>query len=107
MKRTIYRTLNKPDRRSNGTSLQAYMTCTYKHLEHTLGAPTCDQSPDHKVNREWHVELENTRGTGQVLTVYDYKNSFDPAKSPDQLVHWHLGGKQEVDVLELKRFILG
>lgn len=101
-----YTTFNKFSKKAIGTSLQSYMTCSYNHLVDRLGEPTCDDDTDYKTHVEWHVQCEHGGSKGTVLTVYDYKNPMHPANNPDQHTRWHVGGKNEIDALDLVQYIL-
>ena len=81
----------------NGTSLQGYIDATFEYLLKTFGEPEYG-SGDGKVQAEWELEIN-----GVVVTIYDYKEYETPM---EQVTRWHIGGKDEEAVEQLKNLML-
>ena len=74
-----------------GTSFHdSVIKCSVETLRKVLGEPTYDDNRgDDKVNYEWEMETS----TGEVFTVYDWKEyrSLDDT----DVIEWHIGGNSK------------
>lgn len=78
----------QPTRDNNGTSLQGYITISYKELVKAFGKPHWTDGD--KTTAEWCFKTVE----GVVFTIYDYKNCSTPRGE----YLWHIGGKGELVV---------
>ena len=80
--------MKKTNKSISGTSFHdSTVIATVDQLIHILGEPVDDSNTGQdKVNFEWEMELE----TGEVFTVYDYKE-YRMLRT-DEMVEWHIGG---------------
>jgi hypothetical protein len=86
----------------NGTSFHnVTITASPKLLKQLLGEPEYENNTgEDKVNMEWVLETED----GDVFTVYDWKEGR-PIKD-EELIEWHIGGKNKMDTITAKIEIL-
>lgn len=84
-----------------GTSFHnSTVIASVDQLTHVLGEPSCDSNTgEDKINFEWEMELES----GEVFTVYDYKEYR--MLSTDEQVEWHVGGFDKATTDEATRQI--
>lgn len=80
--------MKKTTKSISGTSFHdSTVIASVDQLTHVLGEPACDSNTgEDKVNFEWEMELES----GEVFTVYDYKEYRMIAR--DEMIEWHIGG---------------
>ena len=80
--------MKKTNKSISGTSFHdSTVIATVDQLIHILGEPVDDSNTGQdKVNFEWEMELE----TGEVFTVYDYKE-YRMLRT-DEMIEWHIGG---------------
>lgn len=71
----------------NGTSLQGYVTETFRTLAETFGSPESLGVED-KITVEWAIQFED----GTVATIYDWKRYELGAPGLDEVYEWHIGG---------------
>lgn len=75
-----------------GTSLEGYITITYKELVDELGEP--HETDGDKSTVEWAFKTAE----GVVFTIYDYKTYA----TPKGVYEWHIGGTGlATDVIKL------
>jgi len=89
---------------ANGTSLRGYIRASFAQLRELFGEPM-GSSGDGKVSTEWHFVGQQ----GQVITLYDYKETKEYDDSPGMPTveefrswpfHvWHVGAKHGADAL--------
>ena len=56
-------------------------------LKKMFGNPMYTDSPDGKVQFEWHLRTSN----GDLFTIYDWKEFLDIGENPDEYIEWHIG----------------
>ena len=80
--------MKKTNKSISGTSFHdSTVIATVDQLIDILGEPVDDSNTGQdKVNFEWEMELE----TGEVFTVYDYKE-YRMLRT-DEMIEWHIGG---------------
>ncbi len=90
-----FKTHNDKEIKTNGTSLAGKVSASFEQLLETFGTPL-GQSPDNKVDVEWHVEVE---GYGGPLTIYNWKNGIaylgSEGLNPTDINTWNIGAKKE------------
>lgn len=93
--------MKKTTKSISGTSFHdSTVIASVDQLTHVLGEPTCDSNTgEDKVNFEWEMELES----GEVFTVYDYKE-YRMLRTDEQ-VEWHIGGFDQATTDEAARQI--
>ena len=93
--------MKKTNKRVSGTSFHdSIVIASVDQLTHVLGEPACDSNTgEDKVNFEWEMELES----GEVFTVYDYKE-YRMLRADEQ-VEWHIGGFDKATTDEATRQI--
>jgi len=69
--------------------LQGYVNTTYDNLVSVLGKPN---TTGDKITAEWIIKF----GSGEVATIYDYKEKTTPKEE----YQWHIGGHSD-KVIEL------
>jgi len=84
--------MKKTTKSADGTSYHLHtVTASVKQLKSILGEPWFnDNDGKDKVNFEWVLEAE----TGDVFTVYDWKN-YRTIDENEQ-IKWHLGAHSEI-----------
>jgi hypothetical protein len=85
-------THNDKDIQIGGTCGRGSITCDYKTLVHTFGAPGTNFD-DFKSDAEWDIEFEN----GVIATIYNWKNGINYCGledgTPTELItDWNVGG---------------
>ncbi len=90
--------MKKTEQSPIGTSYHdSSIDATYPQLTKVLGKPRFKtNNGKDKVNFEWCLETE----TGEVFTVYDYKEYRRLKK--DEVINWHIGGNSAT-ITELAR----
>jgi hypothetical protein len=93
--------MKKTNKSISGTSFHdSTVIASVDQLTHVLGEPACDSNTgEDKVNFEWEMELES----GEVFTVYDYKEYRMIAR--DEMIEWHIGGFDKATTDEATRQI--
>jgi hypothetical protein len=78
-----------------GTSLSAYIFCTYAALVSLLGEPNSD-SDGHKIDAEWILDIN-----GKIVTIYNYKDgknyNGEDGLDVEDITQWHIGSKEDVE----------
>ena len=89
----------KPTTQSaNGTSFyKTTLAASLRLLTQILGKP---KKGFDKSQFEWTMETED----GDVFTVYDWNE--DKTIDPDQIISWHIGGKNQLATIKAKEEIL-
>ena len=87
---------------TGGTSFHdVTVSTTINKLKTILGEPDFDDNyGDDKVNMEWNRKTSK----GNVFTVYDWKE-YRVIK-PDEIIQWHIGGKNQPETREALNEIL-
>jgi hypothetical protein len=74
---------------------------TVNKLSNALGEAQCiDNSGDDKTNFDWNCETED----GDVFTIYDWKEYR--SIRPDEMIEFHIGGKNRSITEKAKRELL-
>ena len=105
MQETIqFISLSEPSKNIRNSGLICYMKCTYNHLLGLFDEPVI-RTDEYKTHVEWHVDVRHGDNLAGTVSIYDYKNGFDPREYPDEDVTWHLGGKNSHVAHELIAFV--
>lgn len=81
---------NTPEARIVGTAFWNHtVTASFNQLVERFGLPAVNDSEGEKVHVQWHL----TDDAGNVLTVYDWRESVNPSQYPTTPFKWHVGGK--------------
>lgn len=102
--RITFVSLSKWSKKINGSGLLAYVECSYNQLVGMFDRPTI-KTDEYKTNAEWHIEVRHDDRFKGVLSLYDYKEPHSPVDHPDEVIEWHIGGKDIHLALELVDFI--
>ena len=90
-----FKTHNDTKINTNRTSLAGEIEATFEQLLTAFGTPL-GQSPDNKVDVEWHVEVDEHDGP---ITIYNWKDGVaylgDEGKNPADILVWHIGANQD------------
>jgi len=73
-----------------GTSLQGYVTTTRSMIESAFGEPE-ELGEGDKVTTEWAILFDD----GTVATIYDWKRYEMGAPETNEVIEWHIGGKEK------------
>lgn len=79
----------------NGSSLSAYIFCTYASIVALIGEPNSD-GDGCKVDAEWEIEMN-----GKPMTIYNYKDgknyNGEEGMDVEDITEWHVGSGQNVE----------
>lgn len=79
----------------SGSSLSAYIYCTYESIVSLLGEPN-SESDGHKIDAEWEIEMG-----GKIMTIYNYKDgknyNGEDGLDVEDITEWHIGSKENVE----------
>ena len=86
-----FKTHNDKEINTNGTFNVGEICASFEQLLETFGTPL-GQSPDNKVDVEWHVEVRSHEGP---ITIYNYKDGVaylgEAGKNPADIEVWNIG----------------
>ena len=86
-----FKTHNDKEIKTNGTYHVGEAGASFEQLLETFGTPL-GQSPDNKVDVEWHVEVDEHGGP---ITIYNYKDGIAylgaEGKNPADIEVWNIG----------------
>lgn len=94
-----YTILSDP-KKLNGSSLRTSILTTYAQLEKLFGEPR-KTTGDNKTHVVWDL-VDNDKN---YLSIYDWKESFDPSEKQDKKIEWNIGGFKGIAALNLKEYI--
>jgi hypothetical protein len=90
-----FKTHNDKKINTNGTSLAGEIYASFEQLLAKFGTPL-GQSPDNKVDVEWHVEIP---GHESPFTIYNWKDGVaylgKDGKNPADIDVWHIGASED------------
>lgn len=86
-----FKTHNDKEIKTDGTYHVGEISASFPQLLATFGTPL-GQSPDNKVDVEWHVEVESHEGP---ITIYNYKDGIAylgaAGTNPTDIEVWNIG----------------
>jgi hypothetical protein len=89
-----FKTHNDKKINTYGTSNAGEICASFKQLLETFGTPL-GQSPDNKVDVEWHVEAACHESP---ITIYNWKDGVaylgEAGKNPVDIEVWNIGAKE-------------